>query len=387
MKKILFVMHSLEYGGAERSLVNLMNELPRNKYHIDILLFQKKGDFLQQLPAWVNVLDTPAVLKELYAPLRQAGKYLIPKVVGTLCAKFARHTRKSRSAFRWRHFYQRMIPVLSIRYDTAVAYVGAEVMYYVRDCVQADRKLVWIHNDYRTAGYSKEDDAPYLADMDGIVSVSQGCVDVLREEFPELKHRMHYIENITSSAAVRTMAEAFVPPEYQPDGVNILSVGRLWPQKGFDLAIKAASVLRKQGLKFRWFVVGEGSLRPELEKQIEDEGLGDTFFLLGTRLNPYPYIKHCTVMVQSSRYEGKSVVLDEAKILRTPIVATCYPTVADQVAEGKEGIITAMSAEDLAQGVVQLVQDQQLCQSMRDYMARHEYGNQQEVEKYISLIG
>lgn len=387
VKKILFVMHSLEYGGAERSLVNLMNELPGNRYHIDILLFQKKGDFLQLLPDWVNVLDTPKALNGLYAPVREAGCYLPVKVAGTLCAKLLRRTKKARSAFRWRRFYRRQIPVLPTRYDTAVAYVGGEVMYFVHDCVQAERKLVWIHNDYRTAGYSKKDDAPYLAAMDEIVSVSQGCVDVLWEEFPELVHKMHYIENISSSSAVRAMADAFMPPEYQKDGVNILSVGRLWPQKGFDLAVKAAAVLKKQGLKFKWFIVGEGSLRPELEKQIEAEGLQDTFFLLGTRLNPYPYIKNCTVMVQSSRYEGKSVVLDEAKILCTPIAATCYPTVADQVTDGREGLITEMSGEGLAQGVMKLVQDEQLRRSMQEYMAQHEYGNQQEVEKYIKLIG
>ena len=92
-------------------------------------------------------------------------------------------------------------------------------------------------------------------------------------------------------------------------------------------------------------------------------------------------------MVQSSRYEGKSVVLDEAKILCTPIVATCYPTVADQVAEGKEGLITEMDPESLAQGVLRLVQDAELRESMQSYMMQHEYGNQQEVEKYIELIG
>ena len=380
-------MHSLEYGGAERSLVNLMNELPRERYHIDILLFQKKGDFLQQLPGWVNVLDTPDALRGLYAPVRQAGRFLLPKVTGTLLARLARRTKKSRSAFRWRYVYRRLIPALSEHYDTAVAYVGSEILYFVHECVNADRKLVWIHNDYRTAGYSKTDDAPYLAAMDEIVSVSQGCVDVLAEEFPELANRMHYIENITSSAAVRTAAKAYLPQEYDSDGINILSVGRLWPQKGFDLAVDAAAVLHRQGLKFKWFIVGEGSLRPELEKQIEEAGLQDVFFLLGTRLNPYPYIKHCTVMVQSSRYEGKSVVLDEAKILCTPIVATCYPTVADQVAEGKEGLITEMKPESLAQGVLRLVQDAELRESMQSYMMQHEYGNQQEVAKYIELIG
>ena len=122
MKKILFVIHALEYGGAERSLVNLLNELPQDKYAVDLLLFQRKGDFLAQLPPWVHVLDTPGAISGLYAPVSGAGKYRLTKLVGTACARVVRRTRKSRSAWRWRHFYRRKIAMLPGHYDVAVAF-------------------------------------------------------------------------------------------------------------------------------------------------------------------------------------------------------------------------------------------------------------------------
>ena len=386
MKKVLFVIYSMKYGGAEKSLVNLLQELPQDKYEVDVLLFQKIGDFLEQMPQWVRVLDTPKDLNMLYAPLRKTGLRGYTKLLGTGCSVLARKTKKSRAAYRWRNFYAPKISPLKTHYDVAVAYAGSENLYMITDRVQADRKLVWIHNDYRTAGYSKEDDAPYFDKMDAIVSVSQECVDVLREEFPEYADKMHYIENITSSAATRKLAELYFPEEYKKDCANILSIGRLHPQKGFDMAVEAATILKKKGLKFRWFVVGEGPLRQELERSIQEHDVEDCFVLLGTRKNPYPYLKHCDLVVQPSRYEGKSVVLDEAKILCAPIVATAYPTVRDQVDDQKEGIITPMTPEGIAAGIVSMLEDDTLRTSIQNYLSGREYGNQSEVQKYMHLL-
>ena len=387
MKNILFVIYSMGYGGAERSLLNLLQELPENRYHIDVLVFRPEGDFIQQLPKWVNLLDTPTAVKGLCAPVQNAGKYAFAKIMGTAVSKLVRKGKKAQAAYRWHHCYKYKIKKLPGHYDTAVAYVGGEVMYYVHDFVDADRKLVWIHNDYRTAGYSKEDDAPYFVDMDAIVSVSKECVSVLKEEFPEHEKKIHYIENITSSTVVKKQAELFVPQEYHNDTCNILTVGRLMPQKGYDLAIDAAAILRARGLDFHWYALGAGVLKEKLEKQIATCHVEDCFHLVGTRNNPYPYIKNCTVMVQSSRYEGKSVVLDEAKILGARIVVTAYPTAQDQIVDEKEGIITEMTPEGIAGGICEMLENQLLQEEIRDYLQAHEYGNQAEVSKYIDLLG
>lgn len=386
MKKVLFVIYSMKYGGAERSLANLLQELPEEKYQVDLLLFQKKGDFLLQLPSWVNVLETPEDIERLYAPLKKTGLRGYTKVLGAVCSRMVRKNRKARAALRWRNFYSKKIRPLEKHYDVAVAYAGSENLYFIRDKVHADKKLVWIHNDYRTAGYSKADDLPYFEDMDAIVSVSNECVDVLKEEFPQYQQRMYYVENITSSAVIRKQAEQFFPKEYSSECCNILSVGRLHPQKGFDMAVEAAAALKKSGLRFCWYIIGEGSLREELTQQIKSCAVEDCFVLLGTRNNPYPYIKNCTFLVQPSRYEGKSVVLDEAKILAAPIVATAYPTVADQVIHGKEGIVVPMTPQGIAQGIRDMMEQENLRHCVRDYLAQREYGNQAEVEKYMQLL-
>lgn len=387
VKKVIFVIQSLGLGGAERSLINLLHELSGEQYNIDLLLFKKKGAFLQHVPEWVNVLETPYGMKELYSPVSKAKKFALVKLVGTACAKLFFRNPKKGGAFRWKYFYKRIIGTLPGYYDVAVAYSGSEVQYLVRDSISAKKKLVWIHNDYRTAGYSQKDDLPYFADMDGIVSVSEACVNTLEEIFPAYLEKIYCVENITSSAAVRRQAGSCAPDEYSGVSNVLLSVGRLNPQKGFDMAITAAAQMKQMGVDFRWFIIGEGVLKEKLEKQIQELNVADRVILLGVRENPYPYIRCCTLLVQPSRFEGKSVVLDEAKILGTPVLATCYPTVRDQIAEGSEGLIVPMSPEGIAQGLADALKNPELLCAIRKYLKNHEYGNQAEISKYIDLLG
>lgn len=385
-KKVLFVMHTLGYGGAERSLVNLLHELPEDRYEVDLLLFQKKGALLQQLPSWVRVLETPDRLNRLYGPTAKAGVLALPKVLGTGLARLARKKRKPRTAWRWKHVYKGCIESLPGHYDVAAAFGGTELMYYIHDKVDAARRLVWIHTDYRTGEYAEEYDRPYLEKTDKIISVSPQCVRVLEEIFPPLRDRMCCVENITSSALVRERAGDYVPQEYANDGCTILSVGRLWGQKGFDLAVDAAAVLKENGFLFHWFIVGEGVLRNTLQRQINSLGLEKHVQLIGTRENPYPYMKHCTVLVQPSRCEGKSVVLDEAKILAVPVVATAYPTVHDQIDGENEGLIAELTPAGLAEQIQRLCEDPQLYAKIREHLQAREYGNAAEVKKYMALL-
>lgn len=384
MKKVLFVIHSLGFGGAEKSLVNLLHELPSDRYEIDVLLFQEKGGLLSQVPNTVRVLQTPPVLRRLYGPMKKAGKFFLPKLMGTVLCRAKCKTPKAAIGARWKKYYSKRIGMLEKTYDVAVAYVAGEMLYYVAEKVQAKRKLAWVHNDYRTAGYAKEYDAPYLAQMDGIVSVSEKCVQVLKEEFPLLAEKIHYIENITSRELVHQQAQQGKPLDFE--GLKILSIGRLHPQKGFDLALNAAKLLKQQGLNFQWYILGMGTERAALEQLSGQLQVDDCVRFLGTSANPYPYMACCDILAQTSRYEGKSVVLDEAKILAKPIVVTDYPTAKDQIANGQEGLIVPLTPQGIADGIMQMAEDTALRGSIVHYLSQHRYGNRDEVEKYMKLL-
>ena len=385
MKRILFVMMSLQSGGAEKSLVNLLNEMNPQKYEIDLLLFRKTGTFLSQVPSYVHICNIPAEINKLYGNMSQAGNLLGTKIIGTLAAKVHESTPGARAGYRWEHYYTKKIPMLTKQYDVAFAYITGETMFYTVEKVQANRKICFVHNDYKTANHPKKYDYRYFEKLDGIASISKLCCDVLEEEFPEFSDKIWCIENITSSAVIKKRAVEFVPKEITGTN-NILSVGRLMSQKGFDLAISAASILKKRNMDFHWYIVGDGELRKDLENQIENEGLQSEFTILGIKENPYPYIKACTIFAQTSRYEGKSVVLDEAKILAKPIVVTNYATVNDQIIDRREGIVVDMTPEGIAHGIAELLGNKQLRKSLENYLSLHEYGNQREIEKYYKYI-
>lgn len=386
MKKILFVIPTLRDGGAERSLVNLLTELPEDKYEIDLLLLKKQGTFLSQVPSYVNILEQPPILKKLYGPVRKAGIYMPVKVFGNLLARIVKSGMGNQKAFMWEYFYKPVIDGLDKEYDVAVGYLGGESTYYIVDKVKAKKKIHWVHNDYRTSGMPKKYDLKLFPKVDAVVTISEECLAILKEEFPQFQDKFYCIENITSSAVIKARANEFIPEEYKGLENILLSVGRLSEQKGFDMAISAAGKLKRMGLKFKWFIIGSGPLKDRLNDQIEKESVKDCVELLGTKSNPYPYIKNCDIFVQPSRYEGKSVVIDEAKILAKPIIATAYPTVKDQIQSDNEGIIVELNVDGIVHGVCALCSDTVKKQHIVAYLEKQDYGNQSEVKKYINLI-
>ena len=173
-------MTTLYNGGAERSLVNLLNEIPKGKYNIDVLLFKRRGMFLSQVPKECTVLETPKDLKRMYGSLKDAGILLPWRVFGNALASVATKNICEKRGFRWKYFYGPSIKKLEKKYDVALAYISEEVLSYVNEKVDADKKYVWIHNDYRKIGHSKKYDYKHLKNMDGIVSISDECVDIFK---------------------------------------------------------------------------------------------------------------------------------------------------------------------------------------------------------------
>lgn len=389
MKKVLIVMTSLYNGGAERSLVNLLNEMDPDKYHIDLLLFKRSGMFLAQVPSWVNILETPEDLKALYTPEILSTKSvskILSRYIGTAVSQLLTSNLRERKGMRWKYFYSHKIDKLQGHYDVALAYISGEILYYVSEKVEADKKLVWIHNDYREAQHPKKYDLPHLEKMDNILSISDSCVDILKKEFPQLEDKILMIPNITSSAVVHNRAREFYPNEYDEQKFKILSIGRFFPQKGFDIAIDAAKLLCDRGVDFSWYIIGEGEEREKIEKQIKENNVGNFVKLLGSKENPYPYIKNCDLFAQTSRYEGKSVVLDEAKILAKPILVTNYPTVADQIDKNIEGYIVDLNAKAVADGIELLMKESEMISIFNENLSKREYGNQEVVKSYYDLI-
>lgn len=387
--KILFIMSSLRNGGAERSLVNLLQLFDYQKYEVDLLLFQEEGIFLEQLPNEVHILHDCDILHLLYAKGNNRIKGIKHPLLtfdhywGTFWARKKTESMYASRQYRWEHYYKdRIPPIKTKKYDVAISYLHGEQLYYLVDKVDAKRKIAWIHTDYSKLNALEEHDLKYMRQVDSVVSISNICVETLCKTFPSIKEKFCMLPNLTSSSSIKYLAEKEYPKEYGGDEFKIVSVGRLIHLKGFDMAVDAASILKENGLKFSWFILGDGELKTELNMQIKNKNVDDCVFLLGATDNPYKYMDGADILVQTSRYEGKSVVLDEAKILGKPIVVTNYDTVKDQVNDN-EGVIVNMSSEAIAAGIMKIIPR---IDEIHTYLNAHEYGNQDEIYKYYQLI-
>lgn len=375
-------MPTLDTGGAERSLVNLLQELDYSRYSVDLLLLKARGEFLKQLPQEVNLLETPMDIQALFTPERVKGFYIHKffRYFGTAIGNLFTETVRERAAFRWRHFYSKLIKKIPKNYDAAIAYLNGECLYLIDEKITADKKIVWIHNDYREDGNSEKYERPYFARMNSIISISERCVEILKEIFPEDKEKILMIQNITSAEMIMKLSDAYEPEEYRGKEFVLLSVGRFVYQKGIDLAIEAAKILKKRGIIFSWFFIGDGEQKKEISDMIVRYGLEKHVFLLGIKSNPYPYMKNCNVFVQTSRFEGKSVVIDEAKIFGIPLVVTRYATAYEQVKNGKEGIIVEMTAEAIADGIMDMKK------KIHELPRIYTKGNESEIAKFYKCL-
>lgn len=396
MKKRLLIVHiSLYHGGAERSLINFLRMLPPDVFDVDLLLFRREGHYLQDLPPFVHLLEPSPALLNLYhnenSLLPHASglawaKYRLARYVGTGLGRLrSGKASKQEKQYRWKSLYSRLIPPVPGHYDVAMAYAHGEPTYFVADKVNADRKLAWVHNDYGKIGHNPAFDQAYFSRLDGIASISASCVQTLAETFPREKEKFILLPNLLSEEEVRRQSREFVPEDIDPDIPCVLTIGRLSEQKQPLLSVQAAKLLKEAGVSFHWYWIGTGDLRKQVEEAAAQAQVTDCFSLLGLRKNPYPYIRACSVFVQNSAYEGKSMVLDEVKILCRPIVATCYPTVGDQLLPD-EAVITGMKPEEVAAGIRTLLEDRGKADALSATLGKRHYGNQQEISRYIQWI-
>lgn len=388
-KEILFVMNNLNVGGAEKALVSLLQVMDYRQYNVDLLLFKKEGLFLKQVPPEVNLLPEPENYRYFDMPFSQVLKENLGKgSLGVICRRmqFKWRTAKAESAAEleqlgWKPLSETLKP-LEKKYDAAIGFLEKNPNYFIVDKVSAKTKIGFIHNDYKQLKLNKSIDVPYFRELDYIITVSDECASVLRHEFPEEANKVKFIPNIVSGSLVQQLSRG----QLNVSDNAIISVGRLEPQKGFDLAIEAARILMNKEIDFHWYVIGEGSERKHLESLILKYKLSDYFTLAGLKENPYPYIRQAKVFVQPSRFEGKSIAVDEAKILGKPILLTAFSTAKDQIEDEVNGLVVDMTPEAIAGGIIRYLSDNALTEKVTSVLSSQNWGTEKEVSKLYKLI-
>ena len=384
-KKLLFMCSNLNIGGFQKSLISLLNCFDYDKYDIDLLLLNPKGVFTKYIDNRVNILP-PIIDPEYYDNGAKAVWIMIKK------KKLFKALIRFISCLLWvidkslgAAFMIKGIPELKEQYDVAIDYNGQHLLYYLVDKVNAEKRISYFHSDYKKWNYYQRNDKKYYNRVDAIVTVSDECVASMKEIFPECANKIWKIENIISAntVVVDKNCKRFDDKFF---GVRIITVGRVCMDKGIDFAVEACRILSQKGYLFKWYWVGPLQDGLEYLDNIKKYSLEDFFILLGPTDNPYGYMQDADILAQPSRYEGKSVTVEEAKVMHIPVVATCYSTVRNQIEDGKTGFIVDMNAQSLAEGLEKLIVSPSLRQQISKTQSEMCLGNEDEVQNLYRLI-
>ena len=395
MKKyILFSIDSLHCAGAEKSLTTLLSLLDYSKYEVDLMMFGHGGALEELVPKQVNILKpleyikfTQKSLKEnlIYSIKNRKFNMLKSRVSFSLALRNGRYSNAQKARILWEKTSKSIERNLK-RYDIAISYAQGVPTFYVADKINADKKFAWVNVSYRLEDKDKKFQSEYYNKYNKIVAVSHSAKDVFLETFPKYSDKMEIIYDINDANLISKMADIGESYNDNFGGIRLLTIGRLANQKGYDMALEACKKLKEKGIKFKWYALGKGPLKEEIENYIKENQLQDYFELLGVKSNPYPYIKDADIYVQTSRFEGFGLAIAEARMLNTPVVTTEFDAVYNQMVQGKNGLVVGMDSDSIANGILKLIEDKKLKNDIVDYLKTEKKGNVEELEKFYELI-
>ena len=381
-------MPTLRMGGAEKALVSLLKSLDPERVAVDLFLFETGGVLQKEVPSWVTIIGADSIVRDMTLEMRNYfGELIRQRKFSAALArlKITFQARHGKHSFSW-DTIKKFIPNVEGHYDVAIGFLEGFADFFVIDKINADKKIGWIHTDM-TGKISNEQEIAYYKKFDVLATISEMCKIAFADAFAYDKNQINVIENIVFPRDVLQKAEEKVDIEWEISKTNIISVGRLEYPKGFDIGARAAKVLKDKGYNFCWHIYGEGLMRDEIQKYIKENDLEDYYILEGLAANPYPYMKKADILVQPSRWEGKSLVLDEAKILGKAIVVTDYPSVTDQIIEEKTGIITDLTPESIADGIERLIRNDELRKKLEDNCRQDLNQSCKAIERFYKIIG
>lgn len=366
-KKIIFVAQALWLGGIETALVNLLNHLDYEKYNITCLITEDYQDMADRITPKCRLLVADrghtVSFQEKYRYRRIYNLMEEPQTLSKtrrmvwklICAcgkapEMRLYSKYIKEQLKNEHF------------DTAVIYSDRMAEITVR-AINADRYLMFYHN--ADLGKAYHDDYGYRV-SEKIIAVSESQCEKLKQLRPGYAQKIIAIQNYIDVETTRKKAnEPATEPLFREKGIHLVSCGRLAYQKGFDLAIEACAKIVDAGYQdLQWYVLGVGAQKQELEQRIYDFGMKNHFHLIGSKRNPFPYMKAADLYVQPSRTEGYSLSILEARVLACPTVAT-YAAAGEQMVDGVTATLCDATSDAIATGILKHLNNPRLSEEYR----------------------
>lgn len=374
MKKIIFGITGLTLGGAERVLVDVSNRLVKN-YDVTIFTIYAKGELEKELDSRIHLIN---LYNFRYDEIKGIQKKLIPLKVLLNKKKIFKNYIDNDDYFAQIAFLE-----------------GAITRIFSVKSKKNTNKIAWIHNDIsKVFGKGIKSKIKRILDRnvyekyDTLAFVSMDNLDKFNKVYDDmdLPHET-VINNYINSERILKLAEEKMPEEdeelFNVKEPTFVQVSRLVEQKAVDRLIKVHSKLIKEGYKHRFIVIGDGPLKEKLESQVLEEGVSDSFKLIGARVNPYPYVKKADYLCLFSKFEGYPMVIEEGKILKKYILTTNTATREALINYPKYNQIVDNSEEGIEKAIKFAIKNKNKVQTMEN---QYVYDNDKIINKIIKII-
>lgn len=369
--KLLFLIHTLQVGGAEKALVNLVNHLDKSRFDITVMTIVDTGAFRRDLPKSVHyktIFKLPHK-NDSIKPKKSGNLFDGKSNLKAVLAKFY--------SYLWRHinldkFY---IHHITEKYDLEIAFlegISAKIIAHSNNV--ESKKIAWIHVDLLNERKSEQffknlsDECKTYSAFDKIIAVSQTTKEHFIKKFNFDPKKVVVKYNIIDENKIKVLAQT--NPTVTHD-FTICTVGRLSWQKGYDRLLRVIKRLNNNKLRFTVWIIGVGAEEGKLREYITKNKLANVK-LLGYKSNPYPYINAADLYVCSSRAEGYSTTIAEALVLRTPIVTTDCSGMRELLGNSRYGLICENSEDALYYALEKVIKNHDYYQKLRHQIFRRQ---------------
>lgn len=388
-KRLLVVFHSFQLGGVASSMVNLLREISP-KYNIDLFCFSHEGPVKNMIPNQVNILPTNKWLSLLGDTQRLTMEK--SKIMGIF-----RFFLRGLSMIFGSDLFRRLIfrtygnlngydYAISFSHDLNYRIFSGGANRYVVEFTNAPNKISFVHCDFSKYGGNTKIEREYYKRFDKIACCSEGCKRVFDSCIPELSSKTLVVRNCLDYSRIEEgLGEAVEP--FDHSYFNIITVGRLSQEKGIDRALKAiANVFSQIEGNYKWYIVGDGLQREEIQNLINELGLFESVILLGEKKNPYPFMKQADLFFLPSLHECAPMVFEESLFLGVPIIATETISVKEMILDRNVGYICDNSFEGVKDGLMFVLTHKELLNEYKKNIRKIPFNNDLATNQFDNIL-
>lgn len=388
MKKIVIVNNNMKVGGVQKSLCNLLWELEKKgTYDVTLVLFCPIGDYLDRLPPTVKCIYPKSLFR--YLGVSQGEMRGIDALKRGLLAAVCKVFGRSASIMFMR-LSQKRLPE---SYDCAIAFLHngrnksffGGVQDFVLNCVEAKRKVTFLHDDYNKCGANHKINNKMMDRFDVIAPCSDGCRAVFESALPELAYKCMTVRNCNNVEEIRELSEQDTVV-YDDSRINVVCAARFSPRKGIDRAILAAESILNKGLPITLHILGSGVMEEELKRMVSEKGLNDYVIFHGEQSNPYRFMKNADLFLLTSYHEAAPMVIDESYILGVPVLTTRTNSSDEMVTARNCGWVCENDQEALNTELYRVLNDRDKLAEIKYKLASNNVDNKIQLEQFDSLI-